>query len=153
MELEEKVKLLQAIYAGALADSVFRMGNEGILEKVTSEKREEQMQTGKYRAVQFGIKNPEEVFFKLSELFGCANWAVESDNADFKAEATKCMLCAIAKKMGAQSPCNIFCLDPMEGMIRGIDPTYSFDVNETLWSGQKCKVNLSKKVAESVLEK
>lgn len=149
MELEQKVKLLQAIYVGALADSVLRMGNEGILEKVTSEKGVEQMQTGKYRAAQFGIKNPEEVFLKLSELFGCANWKVESDNDDFKVEATSCMLCAIAKKMGAQSPCNIFCLDPMEGMIRGIDPNYRFDVKETLWSGYKCEVSLSKKVAES----
>ncbi|MDD4437168.1 MAG: L-2-amino-thiazoline-4-carboxylic acid hydrolase [Tissierellia bacterium] len=144
MELEQKVKLLQAIYAGALADSVFRMGNEGILEKVTSEKREEQMQNGKYRAAQFVIEKPDEVFFKLSELFGCANWAVESDNKDYKAEATKCMLCAMAKKMGAQSPCNIFCLDPMEGMIRGIAPNYRFNATETLWSGQKCEVNLIK---------
>ena len=147
MELEQKVKLLQTIYAGALADSVFRMGNEGILEKVTSEKREEQIQIGKYRATQFGIEKPEEVFLKLSELLGCANWAVESDNEDFRAEATKCMLCAIAKKMGAQSPCNVFCLDPMEGMIRGIAPDYRFDVNETLWSGQKCEVNLFKEAA------
>lgn len=144
MDLEQKVKLLQTIYAGALADSVFRMGNEGIFEKVTSEKKEEQIKTGKYRAAQFGIEKPDEVFLKLSELFGCANWAVESDNEDFKAEATKCMLCAIAKKMGAQSPCNIFCLDPMEGMIKGIDPNYRFDVTETLWSGQKCEVNLIK---------
>ena len=30
MKKEQKVKLLQAIYAGALADSVLRMGNEGI---------------------------------------------------------------------------------------------------------------------------
>lgn len=144
MDLEQKVKLLQTIYAGALADSVFRMGNEGIFEKVTSEKKEEQIKTGKYRAAQFGIEKPDEVFLKLSELFGCANWAVESDNEDFKAEATKCMLCAITKKMGAQSPCNIFCLDPMEGMIKGIDPNYRFDVTETLWSGQKCEVNLIK---------
>ncbi len=148
MELEQKFKLLQAIYAGALADSVFRMGNEGILEKVTSEKRDEQIKTGKYRAAQFEINKPEEVFLKLSELFGCANWVVESDNENYKAEATKCMLCAMAKKMGAQSPCNIFCLDPMEGMIRGIAQNYRFDVNETLWSGQKCEVNLFKEVGE-----
>ncbi len=148
MVLEQKVKLLQMIYAGALADSVFRMGNEGILEKVTSEKREEQIKTGKYRAAQFGIEKPKEVFLKLSELFGCADWAVESENEDFKAEATKCMLCAMAKKMGAQSPCNIFCLDPMEGMIRGIDPNYSFNTAETLWTGHKCEVNLIKEAGD-----
>ena len=40
MELEQKIKMLQVIYAGALADSVLRMGKEGILEKVALEKRE-----------------------------------------------------------------------------------------------------------------
>lgn len=98
MELEQKVKLLQIIYAGALADSALRMGKEEIIEKVTSEKREEQMMTGKSRAAQFGIGKPEEVFIKLSELFGCANWTVESYDEGFTAEATGCMLCAMAKK-------------------------------------------------------
>ncbi|HAS91638.1 MAG TPA: L-2-amino-thiazoline-4-carboxylic acid hydrolase [Sedimentibacter sp.] len=145
MELEQKIKMLQVIYAGALADSVLRMGKEGILEKVALEKREEQMHTGKYRASQFGIDKPEDVFLVLSELFGCANWSVNSDNEGLKAEATKCMLCALAKKIGAQSPCNIFCLDPMEGMIRGLNPDINFEVTETLWSGQKCKVNVLNK--------
>jgi len=147
MELERKVKLLQAIYAGALADSTLRMGKEGIIEKVTSEKREEQMLTGKSRAAQFGMEKPEEVFLKLAELFGCANWTVKSDDEGFTAEATGCMLCAIAKRMGAQSPCNIHCLDPMEGMVKGIDPNLTFEVMETLWSGNKCKVHVRKKIS------
>ena len=42
MGLEQKFKMLQMIYAGALTDFVLRMGKEGILEKVTLEKREEQ---------------------------------------------------------------------------------------------------------------
>jgi hypothetical protein len=145
MELEKKVKLLQVIYAGALADSALRLGKEGILEKTTTEKREEQMATGKLRAAQFGIGKPEEVFTKLGEIFGCANWTVESDNKGFTAEATGCMLCAMAKKIGAQCPCNIYCLDPMEGMIRGIDQDLTYEVLETLWSGQKCKVNVCRK--------
>jgi hypothetical protein len=145
MELEQKVKLLQVVYAGALADSALRMGKEGILDKVTSEKREEQMLTGKVRAAQFGIGKPEEVFTRLAEIFGCANWTVESDNEGFTAEATGCMLCAMAKKLGAQSPCNIHCLDPMEGMIRGIDRDLTYKVLETLWSGQKCKVDVRRK--------
>ena len=124
-----------------------RMGREGILEKVTSEKREEQILTGKSRAAKFGMEKPEEVFLKLSELFGSANWSVKSDDTGFSAEATGCMLCAMAKKMGAQSPCNIYCLDPMEGMVKGIDPNLTFEVVETLWSGNKCKVHVRKKIS------
>lgn len=142
MELEKKVKLLQIVYAGALADSVLRMGREGILDKVTSQKREEQILTGKTRASQFGIEKPEEVFTKLSELFGCANWTIVNANEGFAAEATGCMLCAMAKKAGAECPCNIYCLDPMEGMVKGINPDLSFDTVETLWSNKKCRIEI-----------
>lgn len=145
MELEQKLKLLQIVYASALADFTLRLGREGIIEKVTSEKREEQMQMGRSRTAQFGICNPEEVFIKLSELFGCANWTIEREGEGFTAKATGCMLNTIAKKMGAQSPCNIYCLDPMEGMIKGIDSGLTFDVMETLWSGQKCLVEVGRK--------
>jgi hypothetical protein len=81
---------------------------------------------------------------KLSELFGCANWAIKNEEESLTAEATGCMLCNIAKKMGAPCPCNIHCLDPMEGMIKGFDPDLNYDVKETLWSGQKCSVNVCK---------
>lgn len=53
-----------------------------------------------------------------------------------------CMFCAMAKKMGAQSPCNIYCMDPMEGMIKGIAQGLTYDVLETLWSGSRCKVEV-----------
>lgn len=49
------------------------------------------------------------------------------------------------KKIGDQSPCNIYCLDPMEGMIKGIDSDLTYDVMETLWSSQKCKVDVRRK--------
>jgi hypothetical protein len=142
MEIEQKVKTLQMVYAGALADSVLRLGREGILEKVVSEKREEQMRTGRERAAQFNIKAPGEVFEKLSEIFECANWKVEENNNGCCATATRCMLCAMAKRMGAQSPCRIYCLDAMEAMVKGFDPDMEYNVRETLWDGSKCVVEL-----------
>ena len=117
----DKVRTLQAIYAGALADMVKRMGDEGVLEKVTQQKRAEQLAGGKARAVQMGMVNAEEVFTKLSDLMGCADWKVAPNEygGGFTATASRCMLCAIARKMGVQSPCHIYCLDPMEGMVKG----------------------------------
>lgn len=142
MEAMEKVKMLQAIYAGALADMVMRMGNEGVLEKITSEKRVEQLSGGKLRAGQMGITKAEEVFVKLSDLMGCANWNIEpnQNGNGFTATATRCMLCAIAKKMGTQSPCHIYCLDPMEGMVKGIDEATGFEVLSTLYGSDSCRV-------------
>ena len=145
MEMEKKIKLLQGMYAGALADSVLRMGREGVLEKVTAEKRAEQFISGKMRAVQLGITKPQEVFEVLPEIFGCANWKTTDSDHGFKAEASGCMLCSLAKRMGAQSPCNIYCLDPMEAMVTGIDENSTYTVLETLWEGQRCYVEVSLK--------
>lgn len=140
MDMEKKVKMLQGMYAGALADFVLRMGREGVLEKITEEKKIEQMQTGKLRAAQIGITHAEEVFEVLPEIFGCANWKTTGTERRFQAVATGCMLCNMAKKLGAQSPCHIYCLDPMEAMAKGLDENMTFSTQETLWEGNMCRV-------------
>jgi len=144
MNSEEKVRILQLTYAGALADAVLRMGRDGILPKVTQEKRTEQMRTGKAKAEQFGISRPEEVFSRLTEIFGCATWEMKTENGGFSAETKSCKLCAIAKRMGAPGPCDMYCLDPMEGMVKGLAPDMKFSVTETLWDGLKCRVELGR---------
>lgn len=142
MEHEKKVKLLQMIYAGVLADSVLRYGKAGILESVTAQKRQEQMLTGKIRATQFGIQTADQVFTALSDLFACADWKITRTDNGFTATAQNCMLCGICKKLGTESPCRIYCLDAMEGMIKGIDPNAEFNVSETLYTGEKCMVEV-----------
>lgn len=140
MQMEQKVRTLQAVYAGALADAVLRLGSEGVLEKVTQQKRMEQLAGGKMRAAQLGIQNSAEVFTKLSELMGCADWNVVPLKNGFTAAASQCMLCAFAKKTGTFSPCRIYCLDPMEGMVKGLYENAAFDVQSTLFEGSQCRV-------------
>jgi hypothetical protein len=140
MENERKIKMLQVFYAGVLADSVLRYGEEGILEKVTLEKKQEQLLTGKARANQLGIEKPEQVFEFLADLFGCANWKVKQNEQGFEATATNCMLCALSKKLGAKCPCSIYCLDAMEGMVKGLDDGSDYNVVSTLWNDHECKV-------------
>lgn len=140
MEMEKKLKLLQMFYAGALADSVLRLGQEGVLLKVEEKKRKEQLMSGKIRAQQLGITKTQEVFEILPEIFGCANWHVVNNDIGFTTEATHCMLCAMAKKLGADSPCHIYCLDAMEGMIKGLDESAEYDIKSTLWDSDKCMV-------------
>lgn len=142
MEQGKKLKMLQMFYAGALADSAFRMGKGGILEAVTAEKKMEQLATGAVRAQQLGIQRPEEVFVVLPEIFECADWKVKSSTTGFIAEATRCTLCAMAKKMGTENPCEIYCLDPMEGLVQGVRPGADYRVDSTLWTGQKCQVEV-----------
>lgn len=143
METNDKLKAVQMIYAGALADMTLRMGKAGVLDQITKEKRDEQLATGKARAVQMGIESPKEVFTGLSDLMGCANWTIEEyDETEFTATATGCALCAFAKRLGSPSPCEPFCLNPMEGMVMGLRPEAEFSVEETLYEGSKCRVRV-----------
>ena len=142
--MEEKLKALQMYYAAALADSTLRYGKAGILDEVTAQKRAEQMAGGAALAERFGVKDPQDAFLKTAETYGCADWVCENTDDGFTATATRCMLCAISKKMGgAYSPCQVHCLSPMEAMLKGIAPSAEFVVESTLWDGDKCKVSIS----------
>ena len=92
MEINKHIQLLQRVYAGVLADAVLQLGKEGLLEKVTERKRDEQLKTGKQKAAQFQITTPESVFTNLSELFGCADWKIIPRETGFLAENRGCML-------------------------------------------------------------
>lgn len=145
MENHDKVKALQAAYAGALADMVLRVGREGVLDKVTADKKAELAQTAALRVKQMNVQKPEDVIVNTSALFGCANWTVTERDGGFSAEATQCMLCAIARRLGAPSPCRIYCLDPMEAMIRAADPSLDVRTEGTLYDGPSCRLEAARK--------
>ena len=136
--LEQKLKTLQLIYAAALADSVARYGNEGILDKITEQKRAEQMKNGAGLAARFGVTEPKQAVEKTRDTFGCANWVCTDTSDGFEATATSCRLCAISKQMGEFSPCQIFCLSAMEAMTKGVSPKAKYNVISTLWDSDRC---------------
>jgi hypothetical protein len=142
MDKDKQIQLLQLTYAHVLADATRQFGQEGVLESVTARKRQEQLATGATKAAQFGIATPEAVFTTLSAFFRCANWQISPNGDGFTAETGSCVLCGLAKKMGAPSPCRLYCLDPMEGMVKGLKPAAEFMVEETLWDGTKCRVEV-----------
>lgn len=144
MQPEKTLDLVRKIYAGALADSVSHLGRAGVLEQVTEAKRQEQLAGGKARAAQMGLVAPEEAFTRTVELFACADWKIEKDDAGFSAKAGRCTLCALAKRMGAASPCRIYCLDPIEGMVRGMEPEARFEVEKTLFESDGCSVRVTR---------
>jgi hypothetical protein len=144
MQNEKKIQLLQLTYAAVLADAADQFAKENILQNVIQRKKAEQMATGKMKAEQFGITSPEAVFTRLAEVFNCAVWEIENSEKGFVAETTTCKLCAIAKKINAPAPCYLYCLDPIEGMVKGLNPHATFTVEETLWDGEKCRVLIDK---------
>lgn len=140
---QEALSLVRKMYAGVLADAVKHMGAAGVLAPIQAAKRQEQLQTGKMRAAQLGITRPQEAFTRLSEIFDCADWEVTPEQDGFTAQAQRCMLCVLAQKMKAPSPCRIYCLDPLEGLITGIEPNARMQVEDTLYRGQRCRVRVS----------
>ncbi len=142
MDLEARVKTLELAYAGIQADAIRLFDQEGILEKVTEQKYREQLAMGKRQAEQFGIKKPEEVFKRLSEIFNCAVWEIGEGEDGFTAVSHACKLYAVAQRAGKVSPCRIYCLNPMEGMVKGLDPDGTFEVKSTLWDGPRCEIRV-----------
>ncbi len=143
MDDAKKLAAVRTMYAAVLADTTRQYGIEGVLEKVTARKKAEDAATGAAKAQQMGIRTPEQVFTTLSELFNCAQWQIQKSAAGFTATNKGCMLASLARKFGAPSPCALFCLNPMEGMVKGLSPDAVYEVKETLWEGDRCEVNVT----------
>ena len=142
MDIEKRLTILQNTYAASVAETVNTYEKMKILESVVAKRRERQVQTAPFLNQQLGIETLEDVFNKLSEIYGCANWAVEKTDDGYVAMATVCKLCALSKKMGGANPCYGWCLDPMFAMIIAlskIDRDKLF-VESTLMDGYCCKI-------------
>jgi hypothetical protein len=114
------------------------------MESVTNRKKEVQMLSGKKMSELIGISSPEEVFGIFRDLFDCTVWTIDKKHNGFLAENLSCKLVSTTKKSGAPSPCNIYCLNPLEGIIKGLDKDLKFNVKETLLESNKCLIEVTK---------
>lgn len=147
MDIEKRLALLQNTYAASVAETVNTYEKLKVLDKIVERRKERQTQTAPFLNQQLGIETVEDVFKKLSEIYGCANWAVEKTDDGYVATATACKLCALSKKMGGANPCSGWCLDPMFAMITAIGKINSDNliVESTLMNGDCCKVLIKEK--------
>ncbi|HOJ10131.1 MAG TPA: hypothetical protein PK733_06010 [Clostridiales bacterium] len=142
MDMEKRFALLQNTYAASIAETVNTYDKLKVLDTIVERRKERQAQTAPFLNQQLGIETVEDVFCKLSEIYGCANWFVEKKDDGYIATAVSCKLCALSKKMGGANPCNGWCLDPMFAMITatGKIDAGSIAVESTLMTGDCCKV-------------
>lgn len=142
MEIEKRFALLQNTYAASIAETVNTYERLGVLHAIVEKRKERQAQTAPILNQQLGVEAVEDVFYKLSEIYGCASWSVEKTDHGYIATAAACKLCALSKKMGGADPCNGWCLDPMFAMIvaTGKVDADSIIVESTLMAGDICKV-------------
>jgi len=142
MEIEKRLAFLQNTYAVSIAETVNTYEKLKVLNAIVEKRKERQTQTALYLNQQLGINSVEDIFHTLSEIYGCANWAVKKVEDGYVAVATSCKLCALSKKMGGANPCIGWCLDPMIAMITaagGID-VGNIAVESTLMNGNCCKM-------------
>jgi hypothetical protein len=144
METEKRLALLQNTYAAAVAESVNNYERLGVLKEIVARRKARQAQTAPYLNGQLGVAKASDVFCKLSEIYGCANWIVEKTQDGYIALASACKLCALAKKMGGANPCRGWCLDPMIAMICAACGIGEEDVKveSTLMEGERCKISV-----------
>ena len=142
MDIEKRLAMLQYTYAASIAETVNTYHKLKVLDTIVKERKERQAQTAPYLNQQLGIESVEDVFYKLSEIYGCANWSVKKTTDGYIATATSCKLCALSKKMGGANPCNGWCLDPMIAMLSAamkID-AQRISVESTLMADDLCKI-------------
>ena len=134
--------MLQNTYAASVVETVNTYEKLKALETIVEKRKERQVQTAPYLNQQLGIQSVEDVFYTLSEIYGCANWSVKKTENGYAATATSCKLCALSKKMGGANPCNGWCLNPMLAMITatGKIDAGSIAVESTLMAADCCKV-------------
>jgi len=145
MEMEKRLIVLQNTYAASVAETVNTYEKLRALETIVAKRKERQAQTAPYLNQQLGIQSVEDVFYTLSEIYGCANWSVEKAEENYVATATSCKLYALSKKMGGANPCNGWCLDPMIAMLSDVCKIDSkhITVESTLMNGDCCKVSIN----------
>jgi hypothetical protein len=147
MDIGKRLALLQYTYAATVAETANTFDKMKVLDNIVARRKARQAQSAPLINQQLGVDTVEDVFNKLSEVYGCANWVVEKTDEGYAAVATACKLCALSMKMGGANPCNGWCLDPMFAMITavsGIDGDEIL-VESTLMSGDCCKVLIKEK--------
>ena len=142
MEIQKRLAVLQNTYAASIAEAVNTYDKLKALEKIVEQRKERQKQTAPYLNQQLSIESVEDVFYKLSEIYGCANWTVKKTEEGYTAIATSCKLCVLSKKMGGANPCYGWCLDPMIAMISAVSniDAERITVESTLMTDDCCKL-------------
>lgn len=138
-----ELMVMRNAYVALAVDTVKRYDQHGILEAVTEEKKRELPVVAQHMTQAFGMTTVEEVFEKMVAIFECANWKVTKTETGLRAVARECKMGAMAKAQGVTSPCMIYCLNPLEAMIKAVAPEATFTVQSTLYEGSCCWVEVT----------
>ncbi len=143
MEQQMKINTLRQVILIQAVEALRNYTEQGVLDKVIADKQKRDIRDGANRAKLFGITKPEQILALNSELYDCAVWDIKNDGEDVVAVADSCKMCTMVKDAGLPSPCALFCINPVDGVVRGVTGNYKLKVEETLWNGDCCRFRIT----------
>lgn len=138
-----ELMVMRNFYVALAVDSLKRYEKHGILDDIIEEKKAELPHVAPILTQQLGMNSAEEVFEKMTTIFECANWSVTKTENGIRATATQCQMCNMAKQQNTASPCQIYCLNPLEAMVKSVAPEALFEVVNNLYDDNCCRVEVT----------
>lgn len=143
MNTDEHLFLMRNFYTGLQAETMARYAKAGILNEIEKERKALSLVSGERNAKMLGVAKPEEAFTKPASIVDCASWEITGSRNSLIAVCNGCKLAAMCKKLETPSPCRMYCLNAIEGMIKALKPEALFNAKSTLWSEENCTVEVS----------
>lgn len=144
MTAEIKNDILRQVLFMTMIDSLKNYDKHGILEEVEKSKIEKDLAEGPDKVEKYGLKSVEQFLQFSSDTFNCVKWDIQPNEDGFTAITKGCVVCGMAKQMNAPNPCEMTCISPSRGVVKGINKNHKFEVLETLWDGDKCLFKISR---------
>lgn len=140
---KQDITILRNLFTGLQAETISRYAKAGILNDIEGERVELSLASGEKSCQMLGVTRPEEAFLRPAEIVECASWDIASNENGLNAISSGCKLAAICKKLETPPPCSMYCLSPIEGMIKALKPEANFNVRSTLFSEKNCTVEVT----------
>lgn len=138
MNAEMKNDILRQVLFMTMIDSLKNYEKHGILEQVEKSKIERDLAEGPAKVKKYGLTSAEQFLQFSTDTFNCTKWDIQTDEDGFTATTKGCVVCGMAKQMNAPNPCEMTCISPSRGVVKGINKDHNFEVQETLWESDKC---------------
>jgi len=143
MDINKKLFIMRNLFAGLQAETIARYAKGGILNEIEKERMELSLASGEKNAKILEVTEPVEAITIPASIVDCASWEVTRNKDGLIAVCEGCKLAAMCKKIGTPSPCRMYCLNAIEGMIKVLKPEAVFIVKSTLWSEENCTVEVA----------
>lgn len=143
MDTNERLELLQLLYAGLMAETAAVLAEHGILEQVTERKRREDRLAAPARVEQTGTTTPEALFALHRSVAGFSDWKSAHEGAMVTVASTACKLCDIAQASGGPPPCRLFCIDPLTALCAALPVPRTLTVRSTRCTAEQCLFHIT----------